>query len=131
LTFIAAVDFHDDTLVDRLTLPSKTRWKLEVEPVLSLQGKKLLGNRLELLDGSGTCLNVEIVIVTFLFDAVEPFFELVLAMRNKAGIFGSPCRMRSPLIIQNRPAELVAPTAHALALPLGQKPVAGSKTAAV
>jgi hypothetical protein len=45
------------------------------------------------MDAFQVGLDVEVVVVTLLLDAMQSFFELILAVGNKTRVLGSPSRM--------------------------------------
>ena len=69
--------------------------------------------------------------MALLFDAVKSFFVNILAMGDEATVFGRPCRVGGPLVIEHGVAELVAAAARLLPLALREETVAGTEAAAV
>lgn len=49
--------------------------------------------------------------MALLLDAVQTFFELILAMGDETRVLTCPCWVRGPLIIENRVTELITAAA--------------------
>lgn len=107
-----AVNLLANTFEDRSALASKRSRHLEYLSLSWRHSEHLLSNRLQKLDALEVSLNVEVVIVSFLFDTVKAFLELVLAVGNKATVLRCPGWVRSPLIVKNGVAELITATAR-------------------
>lgn len=125
------VDLLDHALVDGLALATKPRRQLERSTLRLRHDCELLDNRLDELDSPRASLNVMVIVVAILLDAVESVLVLVLAMRHEARVLGFPGRVRRPFIIQHTTAELITATAGLLPLTLGQQAVAGTQGPAV
>lgn len=54
--------------------------------------------------------------MSLFFDTMKAFLELIFAVGDETGIFGCPGWMGCPLIVQDGPTKLIAPTALSLSL---------------
>lgn len=86
VALLATVKLHDDALVDSLALTAKPRWELHGLSVLVRHATQLQRNRFEKLDGATTSLDVEVVVMAFLFDLVKTLFMDVFAMGDEARV---------------------------------------------
>lgn len=109
--FLRTVDLLQNALVERRATSAETNRQLVACPLLYGQGKHLLRDRLQQLDAFLVRLDVEIVVVTFLFNTMQTFLVTILPMGHKSRVFGRPRRVRRPFIVQNRVTELIATTA--------------------
>ena len=116
LALLATVKLHDDTLVNGLALSAEARRKLEGKLLLLRQATQRLSKRLEQLYGAATCLDVVVVIVALLLNAVETFLVQVLLVGDEAGIFTGPGWVGSPLVVQYGVAEFISAAASFLTL---------------
>jgi hypothetical protein len=91
----------------------------------------LVGYRLKLLNRAAASLDIEVVIMSLLLDSVQALLKRVLTMGDETRIFGSPCWMRRPLVVQNRSTKFVAPTAYTLALAPREQTIARAEAATV
>lgn len=107
-----SVDLLADALEDGSALASKSRRHMERLPFSWGHCKHLLSNGLEKLDALEVGFDVEVVVMALLFDTMETLFKLVLSVSNKAGVFTGPSRVRSPVVVQDRIAELIAAAAR-------------------
>lgn len=72
----------------------------------------LLRNGLKKLDALEVGFDVEVVVMALLFNTMETLFKLILSVSDKARVFTGPSRVRGPVVVKNRIAELVAAAAR-------------------
>lgn len=106
-TALSPINLLEDAPVDRSALAAEARWDLEGRSFRRQQCEHLLGDGLQELDALLVRLDVEVIVVALFLDTVEAFFVAILSVRNETTIFGCPGRMRRPLVVEDRLAELV------------------------
>lgn len=131
LSTLPIINLLDDPLVDSFALATQTTRKLESRPFTLRHHEELLDNRFNKLDSAGTRLDMVVVVVSVLLNAMERIFKLVLPMGDKPRVFRCPGWMRRPFIIENTVAKLITATTRFLSLAFGQKTVARTERTAV
>lgn len=131
LSVLPIVDLLDHALVDGLALAAQARRQLERGPLRLRHDRELLDDRLNELDGPRTSLNVMVIVMAVLLNAVESVLILILTMSHEARILGFPGWVGRPFVVQHTAAEFITAAAGFLPLTLGQQAVAGTQGPAV
>ena len=118
LPALSVVDLFDHPLVDGLALSAKARRKLERGALGFRHNEELLHNRLDKLNRPRARLNVVVIVMSVLFNAMQGIFKLVLTVGNESRVFRRPRGVRSPFIIEHTVAQLITAAARLLALTL-------------
>ena len=131
IALLSTIDFEYCAPVDCLALSSKVGRKFEVSALIGGEGRKLLSNGFEQLDRSVACTEVGVIIVALFFDTMQAFFKLILAMSDKAGVFGGPGWVGCPFIVENKSAEVIAAATWFQCLRLWQQAIAWTQPATI
>ena len=104
---LSPIDLLEDASVDRSALTAKARGDLEGRSFRRQQCEHLLRDGLEELNALLVRLDIEIIVVALLLDAVEALLVSVFPVRNESTVLGCPGRMRGPFVVEDGLAELV------------------------
>jgi hypothetical protein len=80
---LTTVNLEDDAAVDGLTLATQFGVEHEIASHFRSRSREDLGDGFQQLDRAAACLDVKIVIVTLLFNAMETFLVDVLPMSDE------------------------------------------------
>jgi hypothetical protein len=104
-TLFATVDLLDNRLIHALCLPAEARLETEVCFLLEVHLVDAVGDRFEERDCTKIGFDEEIVLMTFLFRAMEGLLERILAVSQEA-LFG-PSRTRNHGVVEDLPTKSV------------------------